>query len=235
MNFSKIIISFVFIIFIFSGSYYFFNYDDGEILTITPSKEFYKSKPKINENFVHSYTGKAVYENLVSSSGVDKNSKNESLTVQPEKPIEIKTKTNVKEDVFSVSEEDIKENPEFSVFNSLENIMENQGGENSTKKLNVTTISDVDENKISDKESVKDKFYAQLAYSKSKKDINIILERVRADNKFFKTTQHEIFQEMRASGIQYVLLAGPFEDFKAAKLVCTRIKLQNNKCIVLRK
>jgi len=235
VNLTKIFSSLVIIISSIAGVYYFFNYDDGEVLIITPLKDHYKSKPKINENFVHGYTGKSVYENLVSSSVSEKNSKNENLSPAPEKPIEIKTNTNVKEDVFLVSEEEIKENSESSVFNSLEHIMESGSSDNTAKKLNVTTITEIDENKIADKDSGKEKFYAQLAYSKSRKDINIILQRVLADNKFFKTTQHEIFQEKRSSGIQYELLAGPFYDFKAAKLVCTKIKLQNNKCIVVRK
>lgn len=226
-----LIISFV----TYYGYYNFFN--SGEIPVIYPDSKEFKTTPKFKDNLIHHYSGKTVYENLIKNNA-NKNNKIK-FSPEPEKPILFKEqKNNI--DVFAAATSIKQKNS--SVFDKLSQqtqsdvkTKKNNEIKAYNQKLNITSSSENTSRSIAIDKVEKHKFYVQLAYSRQKNDISAQIEKILINNKFLNKYNYGIYKDKKNDKIFYELLIGPFDDFKKAKLICTHVKLQKNKCIIVRK
>lgn len=231
-------------IFLISIFFVFTNNND-EIVEIHPVNPLIKRKVEITNEFIQSYSGKAAYENLIKQ-GKKKIDKI-NLKPKPEKPIKIQKKDG-KQDVFDalaskdvkVIQKKAKKNKEISVFDNLNsekpiNIKPKEIKANNVKKLNVKSLSEKKIAILKKSKIEKDKFYVQLAYSKSVEKVKNDKNLINQNNSFLKKKQQAIYKIKKPKGLIYELLVGPFDDFKAAKIICTKVKLQENKCIIVKK
>lgn len=221
----KYLIFIIIPIFLIAVFFYFEN-DDDELQVIYPASEKIKKIIKTDNNFVKSYNGKAAYENLVRENL--KKQKNIQLSPKPEKPVKMEEKKSYL-DVFKIIEKPVKLAEKKSVFDSLKN-------EKNTKKLSVKSVDPIKNITIDPIYRIeKDKFYVQLAYSKSQELVNEQVYIIKQNNNFLLKEKNLIYKSKRQNGILYEYLVGPLKDFKHAKLICTKVKLQSNKCIVVKK
>jgi len=237
---------FVYMIFVaivcVAGLYFVFSSSDdrNEIPTLYPLHSKFKSIAQNQNDSVGTESEKTVYENFVFGSA--KKAKVIKLLPDPEAPVLLQN--NVEPDAFAESKEEDKQlpliqKPDVSVWGSLEEAVGLEKRDDlaiAKKALHITNDSNKKKPSAIVQKDSKKLFYAQLAYSRSTKDSSVLWNKIRNNNKkLLQNQQYKILKQKKDNTVFYELLAGPFEDFKEAKHLCRRVKLDKHKCLAVKR
>ncbi len=228
--------------------YYFSENERAEIPTLFPSQQSYKTKPQTQTGFIHQDKDKTIYDNF--SMGL-KSSRVIKLLPEPEAPLLLKQNNDFDNDVFSAlgsqnadSNNDIltKEEGHDSIWDNIDESMGSASKalpkkklDSDAKSLQITNISEIKSSPTANKIQKKQHYYIQLAYTRSSRDCEKQWEKIKSSNKkILSKHRHTIANHRKDDLVFYQLLAGPFDEFKEAKHICTRIKLEKHKCLVVK-
>lgn len=233
---------FVYLIFLaivcVAGLYFVFSSSDerDEIPTLYPLHTKFKSVAQNQNDSVGNESEKTVYENFVFGSA--KKAKVIKLLPDPEVPVLLPNTSEP--DAFAVNLEEEKKGllKDESIWGAVdeESIAKKDDELYAKKALHITNDSTKKTPPLAAKKVSPKAFYAQLGYSRSVKDSSAIWNRLKNNNKkLLQTQQYKILKQKRDNTVIYELLAGPFEDFKEAKHLCRRLKLEKQKCLAVKR
>lgn len=235
--FILIILSFFTVIY-----FLFLKGDNKEIIILRPNYLEFKIKASGDQNLVQNLNAdKTIYDSFAQV-GTQKNSKVNFLPA-PETPLIVDRNSSV-DNVFNViGKEENKDNIDLAnnSSNSVWDVVESDHSENETVKpqnSNILKITNLVDKALYVGAVKKDhvRYFVQLAYSRSQKEALNIWNRINSMNKkYLKNFTHSITKQKRGGSVFYELYVGPFSNFREAKHLCGKLKLEKHKCLVIKK
>ena len=243
----RIIFSFLLILAI--GFLFAFFYEDkGVVPTLYPDYTEFKIKPLNDQNLVQNLNSdKTIYDNF-SAPGAKK-TMNVNFLPAPEDPLEVSpfevdsniftimTSQNNEKLYASISEKETRGN---SIWEGIDENNSKQNEDSIHLKGNILKVTSIsDQNlRIRTQGSRKSeaKFFLQLFYSRSEAEALNSWNQIKANNKKpLRNVKHRIFKQKKGTAFFYELLVGPIESFNEAKHLCTKLKLEKHKCLIINK
>ncbi len=220
----------------------FFREGDKEVVTLYPNYSEFKIKASGEQNLVQNLNAdKTIYESF-GQVGSQKASKI-NFSPAPEAPLFVE-KNIIEEDVFNIipkeENSNLVNNSKLnveSVWDALE-AEESPEAVNSRTKSNSLKITNLMDKALHEGNAKKHqvKYFIQLAYSRSQGEALNAWNRINSLNKkYLKNFTHNIDKQKRGGSIFYELYLGPFNNFREAKHLCTKLKLEKHKCLVIKK
>lgn len=226
----------------------FFKERESEIPVLYPLQQTCKTSPQVYTGFINHDKDKTIYENF--NTGL-KSSRSIKLLPEPEAPLLLRQNSNFNNDVFSRANgnfiEEISDKADDvydPIWSSVDRaitdkekdlLVEKPNKKVDTKSLQITNIDEKKSSNLNKKIEKKQYYYIQLAYTRSAVDCEKQWERIKILNKkILWKQQHKVTTHRKNELVFYQLLVGPFDQFKDAKQVCTKIKLEKQKCLVLK-
>lgn len=257
----KVLFTIIAAILVAIAALYFLLFDEesGEIPTLYPLVANYKTAANSQQDLLSSENEGNIYENFTAPNS--KKAKLIKLLPEPEAPILLQQNSELSHDIFS-DELVIAHAPNDAVSHKAQKIITKEQGEDSiwenieeatgkldlgqpeaeksqileVKALKVTSLSEKKQVPRIFNQKIQTSFYVQLAYSRSQSELISQWNKIKNNNKkVLANFNYKIEKQKNEKLVSYELLIGPFSQFKEAKQLCTRIKLDKHKCLVVKK
>ncbi|MDX2049840.1 MAG: hypothetical protein SFT93_01475 [Rickettsiaceae bacterium] len=234
----RIILSFFLMCIVLASLFYYLSGQQKFIPLISPHKKPFKQIISSNSNKQPQDREKMIYEGF-SGKLHDKDSIN--ILPEPEDPIAIQT--HDQKNIFNIDEttnESALEQNMPDVWSGLKDITDKDSSAIGSIIVREQNDHNINENlEQTPKKTVLKEYYAHLGIYWDELDAKNEWTKIKNINKHILDSHSYIinkFKNKTSNAVfNYELLVGPFSEFKSAKLLCRKLNLKMQKCIVIKK